>query len=109
MCGVYLTLTSQDMAPKDKASQVLEWLDLPLDERPEFIASYFPDVDQAGHAGGPDSDLVEKALTRVDDMVGQLLAGLKERNLGAIVDLVVVSDHGESGTVYCGPEWGAQY
>ncbi|GFZ43401.1 hypothetical protein JCM24511_01121 [Saitozyma sp. JCM 24511] len=88
----------RDMAPKDKASQVLEWLDLPLDERPEFIASYFPDVDQAGHAGGPDSDLVEKALTRVDDMVGQLLAGLKERNLGAIVDLVVVSDHGMAST-----------
>jgi predicted AlkP superfamily pyrophosphatase or phosphodiesterase len=88
------------MAPKDKASQVLEWLDMPLDERPEFIASYFPDVDQAGHAAGPDSDLVEKALARVDDMVGQLLAGLKERNLEAIVDLVVVSDHGESGAVY---------
>jgi predicted AlkP superfamily pyrophosphatase or phosphodiesterase len=83
------------MSPSDKAVQILSWLDLPLEARPELIVSYFPDVDHAGHAGGPDSVLVEDALKRVNDMIGQLLRGLQERNLTGVVNLIVVSDHGE--------------
>ncbi len=53
-----------------KLSQVMEWIDLPLSERPQlilgmssetwaltillsFITAYEPSLDQAGHATGP--------------------------------------------------------
>ena len=43
---------------ESRVDEVLRWLDLPPDERPEFISLYFNQPDSAGHAGGPFSDLV---------------------------------------------------
>lgn len=37
-----------------KMDTVLGWLDLPLDERPQMISIYIPQIDQKGHGGGPD-------------------------------------------------------
>jgi type I phosphodiesterase/nucleotide pyrophosphatase len=63
----------QDKVSLDvKLSQILEWIDLPLSERPQlilgmssdswaltiflsFILAYEPSLDQAGHATGPNS------------------------------------------------------
>jgi predicted AlkP superfamily pyrophosphatase or phosphodiesterase len=38
---------------------------------------------------------VEEALGLVDDFVGNLVLGIQDRNLTDIVNVVVVSDHGE--------------
>ena len=57
-----------------------------------------PDIDQAGHLGGPVSPDVDNALSLVDDAIGSLIAGLAQRNLGSVVDLIVVSDHGMAST-----------
>ncbi|KAL1921622.1 uncharacterized protein VTP21DRAFT_11338 [Calcarisporiella thermophila] len=82
----------------EKVDQVLEWLDLPDIQRPEFIAAYVSTIDTAGHAAGPDSDRVNAALRMVDDMLGLLMDGLDKRNLTDIVNLIVVSDHGMAAT-----------
>lgn len=37
----------------EKVDHALEWLDLPIEQRPQFIAIYEPRVDQAGHMYGP--------------------------------------------------------
>ncbi|TYJ52671.1 hypothetical protein B9479_006720 [Cryptococcus floricola] len=87
-----------NLAPSPKVDQILQWLDLPLPHRPEFIASYFPEIDQAGHAHGPDSGEVGEALGLLDGMVGELVGGLEGRNLGGVVDVVIVSDHGMTRT-----------
>lgn len=42
----------------DKMDIVLNWLDLPLAERPQSISVYIPQVDQKGHGGGPDGKQV---------------------------------------------------
>jgi predicted AlkP superfamily pyrophosphatase or phosphodiesterase len=77
-----------------RVDEVLQWLDLPVSERPTLVALYFSDVDQAGHAGGPDSRAVTEAITRADGYLGRLLTGLDRRGLTATVNVVVVSDHG---------------
>jgi hypothetical protein len=38
---------------EEKMDQVLRWLDLPFDERPQDINVYIPTVDQYGHQYGP--------------------------------------------------------
>lgn len=43
---------------EDKVNQVFDWIDLPLEERPQFIGVYVPQIDQAGHAYGPFADEV---------------------------------------------------
>jgi predicted AlkP superfamily pyrophosphatase or phosphodiesterase len=81
-----------------RVDQILAWIDLPKSERPAFVTGYFSDVDSAGHDFGPDSDEVRAAVTRIDNTIGNLLAGLERRDLLDRVNLVLVSDHGMAAT-----------
>ncbi len=80
-----------------RVSQVLAWLDLPPAERPTFLAFYFEDTDDAGHAG-PELPALDEALRRSDAWIGELMAGLEARRLTNRVNVVVVSDHGMAST-----------
>lgn len=82
----------------DRVSQVLEWLALPRDEQPSFVTLYFSDVDHAGHDFGPDSPELREAAHRLDEALGQLVAGIQRLGLIDRVTLVVISDHGMSPT-----------
>ncbi|WVW80511.1 hypothetical protein I302_102495 [Kwoniella bestiolae CBS 10118] len=86
------------LSPSKKVTQILSYLDLPLSDRPQFIASYFPEIDQSGHRGGPDSKGVNDSIALCDGMIGELLEGLRQRNLDGIVNVVIVSDHGMAET-----------
>ena len=77
-----------------RVEQVLDWLQLPPDERPSLITLYFSDVDSAGHNFGPDSAEVNEAITKVDNELGALLVGLAALPFG--VNLIITSDHGMS-------------
>ncbi|SNX84239.1 related to nucleotide diphosphatase [Melanopsichium pennsylvanicum] len=80
--------------------QILEWIDMDgIDERPSLICAYVPDIDQAAHGYGPESNQALAALKSVDRFVGRLRNELVEkRALGEIVDIVIVSDHGMTTT-----------
>lgn len=41
-----------------RVDTVLSWMDLPANERPDFITLYFDEPDHAGHSYGPD-DIVK--------------------------------------------------
>ncbi|CAO3653887.1 unnamed protein product [Mucor fragilis] len=78
----------------DKMDIALNWLDMPIEQRPQSISIYIPQIDQKGHGGGPDGKQLNGVLRNMDDAVGHLMSGLTERNLDKHVHLVVVSDHG---------------
>jgi predicted AlkP superfamily pyrophosphatase or phosphodiesterase len=80
--------------PEKRVDQVLQWLDLPVADRPALIHLYFSDADSAGHDYGPDSREVQEAIRRADGYLGRLLRGLNDRGLGERVNVIVVSDHG---------------
>lgn len=42
----------------DKMDITLGWLDLPIQERPQSISIYIPQIDQKGHGGGPEGKQV---------------------------------------------------
>ncbi|KAK6907832.1 hypothetical protein I203_101833 [Kwoniella mangroviensis CBS 8507] len=88
----------RQLSPSNKVTQILSYLDLDIKERPQFIASYFPEIDQSGHRGGPNSKGVNHSLSLCDEMIGELLHGLEVRNLDDIVNVVIVSDHGMAET-----------
>ncbi|KAI9367838.1 alkaline-phosphatase-like protein [Aspergillus egyptiacus] len=89
-----------------KTQRILELLDLPgLEEqspsgpsRPQFIAAYVPNVDADGHKYGPNSTEIRGTIAKADEMLAGLFAGLQERNLTDVVNVVIVSDHGMATT-----------
>lgn len=79
---------------EERVDQIQAWLDLPLAQRPSFIAGYFSNLDDAGHLGGPDSQVVIEAIQNVDNVLGSLLRGIEERNILNDINIIIVSDHG---------------
>lgn len=84
----------KDMPSMARVEQVVQWLDLPQDQRPDFITLYFDEVDTQGHYHGPDSAQVYDALRSVDAALARLVEGMKERGLYDSTNLVILSDHG---------------
>lgn len=78
----------------DRIAQVLKWLSLPPTERPGLVMVYFSAVDEAGHGYGPTSEKTTEAAREIDQLVGSLESGLRERGQLKKVNIVVVSDHG---------------
>lgn len=81
-----------------RVDQILEWLDLPPAQRPDFLTLYFENVDHAGHIAGPDTSEVDAALRTVDAALARLVAGLKARGLYDRMNIIVLSDHGMAPT-----------
>lgn len=77
-----------------RVDQILKWLDLPKDKKPDFISMYMSVVDDTGHLYGPESKEVNDSLVEVDSGIGKLMAGLKGRGIEDSVNLIIVSDHG---------------
>jgi predicted AlkP superfamily pyrophosphatase or phosphodiesterase len=88
----------RQMPIDQRVDQVLAWLALPAEERPQLVTLYFEHVDTAGHDTGPDSEPVNQALREVDAGIGRLIAGLQARGLRDSVNMIVVSDHGMAAT-----------
>ncbi|XP_069167904.1 venom phosphodiesterase-like isoform X2 [Procambarus clarkii] len=84
----------KDVPYPDRVDQVLEWVSLPVEERPAWISLYFNQPDEAGHNFGPDSQVVNDQLVYVDQMLARLLDGLEVLGLASCVNVIVLADHG---------------
>lgn len=87
---------SNDVSHLERVETLLEWLDLPAAERPDFLTLYFSAVDSMGHRHGPRAEPVRDALIDVDHHLGILFAGLEERGLLDQMHIIITSDHGMS-------------
>ena len=80
--------------PKDKVDQVIEWFNLPLEERPRLVCLYFHEPDHAGHVYGADSEEVNEQIKKSDEVLGYLLKSLTKLDIFNKINLIVLSDHG---------------
>ena len=83
----------------ERVAQVIDWLNLPAAERPHMITLYFEDVDNAGHDYGQGSAELAAAVRLVDAYIGRLLDAIYEMPIAGRVNIVVVSDHGQTGYI----------
>jgi predicted AlkP superfamily pyrophosphatase or phosphodiesterase len=79
-----------------RVTQVLDWLALPERQRPQFITLYFSEVDTAAHAYGPLAPETLEAASKIDSLLGRLVAGIDASGVADRTNLLVVSDHGLS-------------
>ncbi len=83
-----------DRSEAEKIEQIERWLDLPENERPGLVMTWWHGVDRVAHRKGPDHPDVVKALVEQDRLLGRLLAALDAREAWRSTTLFVVSDHG---------------
>ncbi|MBU2098098.1 MAG: alkaline phosphatase family protein, partial [Gammaproteobacteria bacterium] len=77
-----------------RVQQVLDWVDLPLADRPQFISVYFEAIDSASHNSGVNSTDEREAVSTIDAAVANLMEGLQARGVLADTNVIVVGDHG---------------
>lgn len=75
-----------------RIDQIVNWLQLPETERPNFISLYFSLVDSQGHATGPDAPETGATVLEADRLLGLLMEQLKGVDLP--VNVIITSDHG---------------
>ncbi|XP_050711522.1 venom phosphodiesterase 2-like [Eriocheir sinensis] len=92
--ATYWFFYNESIPYSHRVDQVLEWLDLPSEKRPDFMTLYMDEPDSAGHDFGPSSMQVNNKLAHVDDMVARLVKGLQARKLLDCVNLLILADHG---------------
>lgn len=80
----------------ERVYEVISWLTLPEEEKPDFITLYFDEPDHAGHGGGPESEGVSDQLQNVDDMLSRLMDTLYHKGLHNCVNIVIIADHGRT-------------
>lgn len=68
---------------------------------PDFQTLYLNNVDDMGHAAGPDSGEVEGAVATVDAALWRLFQGLNASGMLGRMHIIVVSDHGMAPTSNC--------
>jgi len=88
----YYYVYNEKIAIHKRISEVVNWLNLPAENRPHFITFYFPQVDHAGHVYGPDAPETVREVHFVDSAVNELTKAVKTTGLD--VNFVFVSDHG---------------
>lgn len=79
---------------EERVSTVLQWLQLPEDQRPDFFTLYLEEPDKSGHSYGPDGEGMVPAVQDVDRIMGQLMDGLKRIGFHRCLNIIVLADHG---------------
>lgn len=77
---------------KARLDQILDWLQLPDDEKPGLITGYFSLVDTASHNFGVSAAETKHAVKEIDRLMGQFISSLEQKNIE--INLIIVSDHG---------------
>jgi predicted AlkP superfamily pyrophosphatase or phosphodiesterase len=67
-------------------------------EKPAFTFIHFDHVDHAGHHDGHGTPAYYASVDVADKLIGMVLDGLKEANLGESTIVLVTADHGGVGT-----------
>ena len=81
-----------------RVDDVAGWLRLSPDVRPHLVLLYFSDVDDTTHRHGPDAPNTARAVASVDRALQRLLDSIAVSPLRDSVNVVLVSDHGMTGT-----------
>ncbi|MBL1212726.1 MAG: alkaline phosphatase family protein [Ignavibacteriae bacterium] len=90
----YFHYYDHNLPYEDRIDGVIDWLKLPIKERPKFISLYFHETDSYGHKYGPDAPETNIAIALLDSMLGILMHELENIDLRDSTNIIVLSDHG---------------
>ena len=94
----YWNTYDQSVPYGPRVDQVIEWLKLPLAERPGLIFLYFDEPDGIAHRFGPEHQETGDKVNYLDSVLGYLRSEIADLEYGGLVNLIVLSDHGMGPT-----------
>jgi len=77
-----------------KINQILNWIDLPVGEKPRLIMSWWHGIDSQGHKFGTRDQRTIEQLNKQNKNLLELINQLDKRNAWEYLTLFIVSDHG---------------
>ena len=79
---------------QERVDQVIDWLTLPMSQRPALVTLYFDEPDHTGHGAGPESQATGEVVEYLDSILGYLRIELSRLEHRDRINLIVLSDHG---------------
>ncbi|MFC2152237.1 ectonucleotide pyrophosphatase/phosphodiesterase [Bacteroidota bacterium] len=73
---------------------VIEWLELPENERPHLIMWYIQEPDSKGHDVGPNHHETVEMVEYLDSLVGVFIQKIAALPIADNINVIVTSDHG---------------
>tara|TARA_B100001996_G_scaffold15732_1_gene13052 strand:- start:3039 stop:4304 length:1266 start_codon:yes stop_codon:yes gene_type:complete len=89
---------NESISNSERINQILKWIDYPENKRGSFYSLYFNEIDTKGHQYGPNSNEVNDAIEKIDQTLGQLIDGLKSREIYNDINIIITTDHGMAST-----------
>uniref|UniRef100_A0A5S6QDS5 NUC domain-containing protein n=1 Tax=Trichuris muris TaxID=70415 RepID=A0A5S6QDS5_TRIMR len=74
--------------------KVLDWLNLPQNQRPSIINVYLNEPDETGHRFGPESKEIREKLIFLDGLLNYFFISLWRNDLVHCVNTIILADHG---------------
>jgi ectonucleotide pyrophosphatase/phosphodiesterase family member 5 len=90
----YFKIYQHNLPYGDRIDGIINWLSLPLKERPRFITLYFHETDSRGHESGPESPETNAGIALLDSLFGVMLNKIEQLPIADQVNIIIVSDHG---------------
>lgn len=84
---------NHSVSNKERIDKIIDWLRLPSEQRPNFIAGYFSTVDSAGHDYGEHSKELIKSINELDNLLNDFMHTI-EKEFNGDVNVIIISDHG---------------
>ncbi|KAJ8954062.1 hypothetical protein NQ318_004367 [Aromia moschata] len=89
----YIKTFQPDYDWSERVKTVISWIT--DDEKPaNLVMLYFEEPDTHGHAFGPDSEIVNELIEKLDNITLYLEEQLEQHNLSDKVNVIHLSDHG---------------
>ena len=105
---------TQQIDFKGRTDEIVRFLSLPVNERPQLIMAYFEEPDHSGHRYGPISYETRMAMEEIDNVLENMWDQIQELSIRDSVNLIVTGDHGMTSVDparfvraydYLKPEW----
>lgn len=78
----------------ERIAEIVRYMRLPDNERPQLVLAYFEEPDHSGHTYGPLAPETRHAVERMDHIIESLHESLQTLPIRDSINLIVLSDHG---------------
>lgn len=89
----YFKIYDGEIPNEQRFKQMIEWLKITGDKKPQLIVSYFSTIDSVGHEYGRNSEQLAQAISLIDQQLGDFINEVKT-SIDTPVNIILVSDHG---------------